>query len=93
MKNRVILLSLVTWLCQISVWAQLEVDSLGSTIIHKELKLSGFVPPPLYFALQNTEEEGVIPPSYLFVFPMRLTEDLCIASRYPAMLRGTAGRG
>ena len=41
MKNRVILLSLVTWLCQISVWAQLEVDSLGSTIIHKELKLSG----------------------------------------------------
>ena len=41
MKNRVILLSLVTWLCQISVWAQLEVDSLGRTIIHKELKLSG----------------------------------------------------
>ena len=37
MKNRVILLSLVTWLCQISVWAQLEVDSLGRTIIHKEL--------------------------------------------------------
>lgn len=41
MKNRVILLSLVTWLCQISVWAQLEVDSLGRTIIHKELKLFG----------------------------------------------------
>ena len=41
MKNRVILLSLVTWLCQISVWAQLEVDSLGRTIIHKELKLAG----------------------------------------------------
>ena len=41
MKNRAILLSLVTWLCQISVWAQLEVDSLGRTIIHKELKLAG----------------------------------------------------